>query len=311
MQNASALLLLWRKTDRLQAQARQSGTAFTAGCRPTNFVGDIERASAQPAPLSWAHAAAHAAVERTLGTDTALARLQAMLQEEASSGGIGGALWRALRARDRDASGRLTAAEFGAALATARVRFTLCRSCQACQGCTTVHLLGQIQLSLAQIIVEKYAIASLQVAAAAVDTAGLHSVVARRWPCRRQRPGDWAAACAAPTGLWSIPEYSKARKAAEALGGVTIGQRWLAGPRQHPWQRLWAHSPSKAWRLMPGVRGFRGRLPAPTGKASAVPLTLALGLWAARRAPRRLPHQGLGAHQARARLQEMRGRTPR
>lgn len=108
-------------------QAASRGAAerhrLVAGRRPTNFVRDIERASAQPAALPWAHAVARAAAERAQGTDAALVELQAVLLEEASSGGVGGALWRALRGRDRDASGRLTAAEFGAALASARVRF--------------------------------------------------------------------------------------------------------------------------------------------------------------------------------------------
>jgi hypothetical protein len=62
--------------------------------------------------------------------DDGLAELRALVSAEA--GETSGALWRALRARDRDASGLLTAAEFGAALASARVRVAISGGAAPC-----------------------------------------------------------------------------------------------------------------------------------------------------------------------------------
>lgn len=62
--------------------------------------------------------------------DDGFAELRALVSAEA--GETSGALWRALRARDRDASGRLTAAEFGAALASARVRVAISGGAAPC-----------------------------------------------------------------------------------------------------------------------------------------------------------------------------------
>ncbi|KAK9826505.1 hypothetical protein WJX81_007753 [Elliptochloris bilobata] len=86
--------------------------------RATNFVADIERVAAQPAPLRWARDAAKAASERALRAGSAAAELRGALREGAVDAP---ALWLALRGRDRDSSGRLTAAEFATALTAVRV----------------------------------------------------------------------------------------------------------------------------------------------------------------------------------------------